>query len=138
MVQRSKKLTLEQRALVGLIFPEIRIRQRGPTLKNRLPLFGERGVQRNPLVLRIGNIIFCANSLHRTFRHAQGAVNAFIRIDHQHVWPRTKTVHWANIDAVGVFAKDAVFGNDVGHGAIRDAQYNGSVNKKGVKINKRE
>src|SRR5690606_40854635 len=66
-----------------------------------------------PLVL--GNLVFGENCLDRTFGFAQGTVDAFVRVDYQHVRPFPKAVDGTNLDAVGEFALDAGFCNDESH-----------------------
>ena len=48
--------------------------------------------------------------------HADGAVNALVGVDHEHVRAFAEAVHGAYIHAIGVFTLDAVLDNDVGHG----------------------
>ena len=59
------------------------------------------------LILR--NFILGINSIHRALWLAQCAVNAFIRIDDQHVGAFIETVHGAYFDTVCMFAANAVF-----------------------------
>src|SRR5690606_34168647 len=51
----------------------------------------------------------------RAFWHTDRAVDAFVGVDHQEVRAFPEAIHRAYIDAVGVFAFDTVFGNDVSH-----------------------
>jgi hypothetical protein len=67
------------------------------------------------MFLACRNVVFRKNRLGRTFRLTQGAVDAFDRIDDQKIWTFMETVDWADLDAVGVFAADAVFGHDKWH-----------------------
>ena len=53
-----------------------------------------------------------------TFRLAHPAVDAFVGVDDQHVFTFIKTIDRADFDAVGVFALDAIVGDDIGHEAI--------------------
>ena len=46
----------------------------------------------------------------------RSAVDAFVRVDHQHVLALVETVHGADLDAVHILALDAVLGDDIGHG----------------------
>jgi hypothetical protein len=50
---------------------------------------------------------------------AHTTVDAFIRVDHQHVFTLVKTVHGADFNTVGVFAGNAVVVDDIGHRFIR-------------------
>src|SRR6266496_3002405 len=60
----------------------------------------------------------CIDRVHRTLGDAHRAIDAFVRVDHQHVRPLVEAIDGADIDAVGVFALDAAFHDDVGHRAI--------------------
>ena len=51
----------------------------------------------------------------RAFRLANTAIDAFVRMDDQHVFTLVETVHGADFNAVHIFALDAVFSDDVGH-----------------------
>ena len=59
------------------------------------------------------------NRLDRTFRLAHAAIDALVRIDHQHVLALVETIDRANLDTIHVFAFDAGFGDDVGHRGLR-------------------
>jgi hypothetical protein len=41
-------------------------------------------------------------------------------MDDQHVLALVKAIHGADFDAVGIFAFDAGFGDDVGHPGLRN------------------
>ncbi len=49
------------------------------------------------------------------FRLAHAAVDAFIRVNDEHVLAFIKTVDWADFDAVSILAHNAIFCNDVRH-----------------------
>src|SRR5690606_18305827 len=51
----------------------------------------------------------------RAFRDTDRAVDALVRVDYQKVRALTEAGDGTDVDAVGEFALDAVFGNDVGH-----------------------
>jgi hypothetical protein len=68
------------------------------------------------MVLVSRQIILGVDRLYRAFRHAEGAIDALIRVDHQKIRPFMKAVHRAHIHTVGVFTFDARFGNNIGHG----------------------
>src|SRR5579864_3367866 len=59
----------------------------------------------------------------RALRLAHAAIDAFVRMDDQHVLALVEAIHGAYLDAVGIFALDAGFGDDVSHPGLR----NGSV-----------
>lgn len=67
-----------------------------------------------------GRVFFGVNGIDGAFRNAHGAVDAFIGIDDKHVGAFAETIDGAYIDAVGVFAFDAGFSDDVGHGCTSD------------------
>jgi hypothetical protein len=70
-------------------------------------------------LLSLGYVVLGHDGLGRALRFAQGAVDAFLGVDHQEVRAFVKTVHRADFDAVGVFALDAVVQDDIGHGVLR-------------------
>ena len=43
------------------------------------------------------------------------AIDAFVGVDHQHVFAFIEAVHRADLDAVHELAFDAGFGDDIGH-----------------------
>src|SRR6266850_199787 len=53
----------------------------------------------------------------RAFGFADAAVDAFVRIDDQHVLALVEAVHGADLDTVHVLALDASLGHDIGHSA---------------------
>src|SRR6516165_9635803 len=56
--------------------------------------------------------------VHRTFWHANTAVNAFVRVDHEHVLALVETIHGAHLHAVHGFAANAALIDDVGHSCV--------------------
>jgi hypothetical protein len=50
------------------------------------------------------------------FRLANATINAFIGVDDQHVFTFVEAVHGADFNAIHIFALNAVFSDDVGHG----------------------
>jgi hypothetical protein len=63
----------------------------------------------------VGQIFFGVNRVHRTFRDADGAVDALIRINHQKILAGLEAVHRTDINAVGVSAADAAVADNMGH-----------------------
>ena len=59
------------------------------------------------------------NRIHRTFRFADAAVDAFVGMDHQHVLALIETIHRADFHAFHRFALDADFIDDIGHDTIK-------------------
>lgn len=62
-----------------------------------------------------GNLLFADDGLYWTFRHADRAIDAFVRIDDEKVRPFHKAVHRAEAYAIGVFALDTGAGHNKGH-----------------------
>src|SRR5256885_6852616 len=97
-----------QQVLLFLHFsPLVGIGGGGLALDDGLPLLGELGVEGGEIALRIRDIVLGEDGLDRAFRDAQGAIDALVRIDDQHVGSLAKAVHRADIDAIGVLALDA-------------------------------
>ena len=59
--------------------------------------------------------------LDRAFGLSNPTVNAFVRMDHEHVLALVETIHGAHLDAIHVFAPNTVFCDDVGHRGSRSA-----------------
>ena len=57
------------------------------------------------------------NGVHRTFRHAITAINAFARVDDEHVLAFIEAADRTHLHTVRVFASNAGLGNDKSHGA---------------------
>ena len=57
------------------------------------------------------------------FRLAHAAIDAFVRMDDQHVLALVEAVYRADLNAIGIFAFDAGFSDDVSHPRLR----NGSI-----------
>src|SRR5215510_3880327 len=96
--------------LVGFIFVLVRVRGRGAFAGDVGPLYGELGVHLQPLLglaVRVRD-----DRVRRAFGLAHAAIDAFVRVDHQHVVALVEAVHGAHLHAIHVFALDAVFGND--------------------------
>ena len=88
------------------------------------------------ILLIIGQFIFGEYRIDRALWLTQSAVDAFIRMDDEHVGAFVETVHRAHLDAIREFAFDAVFDNDKGHQArpgSNKARYsNGVLGKKDI------
>src|SRR5262249_19888550 len=104
----------EQMVLFRHLRPFIRVPRRVFLLSDRWPCLGQVSVERDIGALINGYVVLSEDRVHGAFRHAQRAVNALIRLDHQHVGTFAETVDRAYIYAIGIFALDARFGNDVG------------------------
>lgn len=55
------------------------------------------------------------DSVNWAFRFADPAIDTFVGMNDQHVLALVETVHGADLDAIGVFARDAGFVDDVSH-----------------------
>jgi hypothetical protein len=53
---------------------------------------------------------------YRAFRLTHAAIDAFVGMDHQHVLPLVEAVDRADLYAIHIFATDAGFGDNIGHG----------------------
>ena len=54
----------------------------------------------------------------RTFRLADAAVNAFVRVNDQHILPFVEAIDRAYDHAVGIFAVEAGLGDDMSHSRL--------------------
>ena len=68
--------------------------------------------------------------VHRAFRHANTAVNAFVRVDHEHVLTLVETIHGAHLDAVHGFAANAALIDDVGQSCVLSADRSGELSSR--------
>jgi len=62
-----------------------------------------------------------------TFRHAHSAIDAFVRVDDEHVLALVETVHWAHFTAVHGFAAYAALVDDVGQLNVLSAGRSGEL-----------
>src|ERR1700752_2109749 len=73
----------------------------------------------------------------RAFRLAYAAIDAFVRVDDQHVLALVKTIDGANFNAVHVFAFDAIVVDDIGHLHTLDARFEALLLSYGVGARKK-
>ena len=85
------------------------------------------GVLRLVMLFQVGNrassalslvgwqIFFGIDGIDGAFGNAHGAVNALVGVNGQEVGAFAETVHRTDIHAVGIFAADTGFRNNVGH-----------------------
>lgn len=78
----------------------------------------EVGIHLDEVQLVLGYVFFCEDGVGGAFGYADGAVYAFVGVYHQVVGAFAKAVHRTYVDAVGVFAFDTVFGDDMGHSGL--------------------
>src|SRR5512136_2288668 len=77
------------------------------------PVLSHLGVELKPLLetfLGVG-----LDSLGGALRLAYAAVDALVRMDHEHVLALVEAVHRTDFHAIHIFALDAVFRDDIGH-----------------------
>ena len=80
------------------------------------PFFGIFGVDLQPLVeARLGIRL---NRINRAFRFADTTVDAFVRVDDEHVLAFIETIDRADFHTVHEFAFDAIVGDEIGHGLM--------------------
>src|SRR5260221_5817806 len=81
------------------------------------PALGVFGIHLEPLLQpRFGVWL---DGVGGTFGFAYAAVDAFVRMDDQHVLTLVEAVDGADFNAVGIFAFDAGFSDDVSHPGLR-------------------
>src|SRR5262245_59490568 len=81
--------------------------------RNVRPLAGVFVVNHKPLFeagLSVG-----LDRIGRAFRLADAAVDTLIRVDDEHVLAFIKAIDRTDLDAVHIFALDAIVGHDIGH-----------------------
>ena len=82
------------------------------------PALGIFGIHLEPLLqTRFG---IGLDGVGGSFRLANAAVDAFIRMNDQHVVALVEAVHRADFDAIGIFTLDAGFSDDVSHPGLRN------------------
>ena len=99
------------------IFEGVGVKRRSLLGRYIWPRFRELPVYFQPLIgsgFRIG-----LNRIDRTLGLAYTAVNTLIRMDHEHILAFIEAVDRTNLNAIGVFALDAVLVNDVGHASFQ-------------------
>ena len=101
--------------LVFHCLPFIGIGRCGLLFNYRFPNLGKLGIERSKMLLICRHVVLGKDGFHRAFRHAQGAVYAFIGVYDQEIRALAETVHRADIHAVGIFALDAALGYGVSH-----------------------
>src|SRR5487761_2248408 len=123
--RRESRSALQVLELVGNVLPLVRILRRRLALDDRFPELGEVGVERGELPLLVRNIVLGEDRLDRALRNAERAIDALVGIDDEEVGALAEAIDGAYVDAVGVLAADAAFGDDVGHDSERRTGGNG-------------
>src|SRR5882724_11382566 len=91
------------RQLAGLVFPLVGI--------------GRRRFALDHVLLVARHVFFRHDRVDRALGNAHRAIDAFVGIDGQEVRTFAEAIDGTYVNAVGIFAADAGFGNDVGHGS---------------------
>src|ERR1700722_13200091 len=103
----------EELLLIGLVFPVIGVVRWRAFAGDVRPLCRVGSIPLEPwrgLVVAVRD-----NRLHRAFRLAHPAVDAFVGMDHQHVLANVKATDRACFNAVHILSTDAPLGDHVGH-----------------------
>ena len=61
------------------------------------------------------------DGLRRAFWLTHATVDAFVRMDDEHIFALVEAVHRTDLHAIHVFALNAIFDDDVGHSLLRPA-----------------
>ena len=97
---------------VRLPLPLLRVRRGHFLSRNVWPNFRVLGIQQQPFLKpRIGIRL---DRVDRAFRLADAAINAFVRVDDEHVLAFVEAVDRAHFDAVHNLAANAALVDDVG------------------------
>src|SRR4029078_770586 len=111
--QKAGASLLYEVALFLDLFPVVGVRGRRLALDKRLPGLGKLGVQGNEVALVGGDVVLGEDGFHRALGHAEGAVDALVGVDDQHVRALSEAIHRADIDTIGVLALHAGLGDHV-------------------------
>ena len=110
---------------VRLPLPILRVRRGRFLSRNVWPDFRVLGIQQQPFLKpRIGVRL---DRVDRAFRLADAAINAFVRVDDEHVLTFVEAVHRAHFDAVHNLAANAALVNDVGQLSALSADRSGEL-----------
>src|SRR6266568_1002447 len=112
------RLALQERELVLHVLPPVGVLGSGFGVRDHGPDLGELGVQCGEFLLLLGHVFLGRDRVHGTLGDADRAIDALVRVYHKHVRPLVEAIDGADIHAVGVFALDAAFHDDVGHRVI--------------------
>ena len=108
----ATRIRRKQVGLVGLAFPLIRVGWRLAFDGDVRPNLSILGVDLQPLFESWFGIRL--NRINRAFRLANTTIDAFVRVDDEHVLPLVETVHRTHLDTVHVLAANAAPIDDVG------------------------
>lgn len=79
------------------------------------PFAGKFRIECDEFLLIFRHVFFSEDGTFRAFRNTDGAVDAFVGVDHEKVRPFAEAVHGADVDAVSALASDTGFADNVGH-----------------------
>src|SRR6185437_1188151 len=91
----------------------VSLRVMRPLFRNIRPNFRKVLVQREPVLEAFFRIRL--NRVGRTFRFADAAVDALIRMDYEKILALVEAIHGADLHAVRKFTLDAVLSDDESH-----------------------
>ena len=100
--------------LVGDAVPRLRIRRRFALGDDVWPETSIFAIQAEPMRVR-RDIAVGEDRFGRALGHANATVNAFVRMNDQHILADIEAIDRADLDAIHVFAFDTVIGDDVSH-----------------------
>src|SRR6266566_2957051 len=110
---------------VRLPLPLLRVRRGRFFDRNIWPDFRVFRIQQQPFLKpRLGVRL---DRVDRAFRLADPAIDAFVRMDDEHVLALVETVHGANLHAIHQLALDAAFVDDVGQLSVLSADRSGEL-----------
>src|SRR5207302_215808 len=93
--------------------------------RNIWPDFRAFRIQRQPFLKpRLGVRL---DRVDRAFRHADPAIDAFVRVDDEHVLALVEAVHGAHVDAVHDFAANTTLVDDEGQSSVLSADRSGEL-----------
>src|SRR5438034_8255059 len=119
----SMVLSDQLRQLAGLVFPFVGIGRRGLALGDARPVLRQIGVELDHVLLIAGHVFLRHDRVDRALGNAHRAIDALIGSDGEEVRPFAEAVDRTHVDAVGVLAADARFGDDVGHDEARSVEW---------------
>ncbi len=113
--ERGSILPLQKLQLVRLAVPFGGICERFAARGNHWPLLGELGVEGDKIFLAGRDIVFGVNGFGRAFGFAEGAIDAFVGVNHEEIRAFVEAIDRANFNTIGVFAADTVINDDEWH-----------------------
>src|SRR5690606_2329021 len=114
----GRRLALEMLQLAFDLDPLVSVRSRILAFDNDRPGLGQLGIEADKVLHACRHVILGKNGLRRTLCHAQGTVDALLGVDHEEVRAFMEAIHRAHINAIRVFALDAVVGYNISHVGI--------------------